>query len=413
MSKHTYRSKKVNEIDWGQLRGKWAGQSLVFAVDVAKEMQYALLTNQGQTESVLLRWNHLEESAALIGELVRFGTPVAVVMEPSGTYGDSLRYQCRQAGFEVYLASAKRVHDAQEVYDGVPSLHDPKSAFLIAKLHLEGLTKPWPELDDKEKEMNALRREYEMHQGQYERCQNRLEAGLSRHWPEVLQLLPLDSVALEQALKCYGSPAQIAAHGEEAADEMRRTGGHFLAEEKIRAVIASAKATLGEPCNGAECRYLAALAGELEHSRMHMRKAQRALESMVEADGKLSEMAQTVGYLTTAILLSLHLDPRHFANPRAFQKALGLNLKEKSSGQHKGQLKLTKRGSSMARKFLYFAALRLIRNDPVVARWYEGKKDPKAKLKAVIAFVRKLALALWHVARGEKFDASRLLSVKA
>lgn len=36
MSKHTYRSKKVNEIDWDQLRGKWAGQSLVFAVDVAK-----------------------------------------------------------------------------------------------------------------------------------------------------------------------------------------------------------------------------------------------------------------------------------------------------------------------------------------------------------------------------------------
>ena len=59
MSKHTYRSKKVNEIDWDQLRGKWAGQSLVFAVDVAKEMQYALLTNQGQTESVLLRWNQL------------------------------------------------------------------------------------------------------------------------------------------------------------------------------------------------------------------------------------------------------------------------------------------------------------------------------------------------------------------
>ncbi len=50
MSKHTYRSKKVDEIDWDQLRGKWAGQSLVFAVDVAKETQYALLANQGQPE---------------------------------------------------------------------------------------------------------------------------------------------------------------------------------------------------------------------------------------------------------------------------------------------------------------------------------------------------------------------------
>ena len=413
MSKHTYRSQKVNEIDWDQLRGKWAGQPLVFAVDVAKETHYALLASPGQTESVLLRWDHLGESAALIGELGRFGAPVAVVMESSGTYGDSLRHLCRQAGFAVHLASAKRVHDAQEVFDGVPSLHDPKSACLIARLHAEGLTKPWPELGDREREMNALRREYEMHQSQYARCQNRLEAALSRHWPEVLPLLALDCVALEQVLKVYGSPARVAADADGAAAELRRAGGHFLAEGKIRAVIASAGATLGEPCTGAEGRYLAALACELEHSRRHMRGARRALESMVAADGKLAEMARTVGRLTTAVLLGLHLDPRHFANPRAFQKALGLNLKEKSSGKHKGQLKLTKRGSSLARKYLYFAALRLIRRNPVVARWYAGKVDPKAKLKAVTALVRKLALGLWHVARGDQFDAGRLVSAGA
>jgi transposase len=120
-------------------------------------------------------------------------------------------------------------------------------------------------------------------------------------------------------------------------------------------------------------------------------------------------MGLTVGMVTTAILIGLHLDPRHFGCARSYLKALGLNLKEKSSGQDHGKLKLTKRGSALARKYLYFAALRLINNDPVISTWYQNKVDPRAKLKTVIALMRKLAKALWHVARGQRFDARKLV----
>ena len=49
-------------------------------------------------------------------------------MEPSGTYGDALRALFVEAGVWVYRISPKRVHDAAEIYDGVPSLHDAKAA---------------------------------------------------------------------------------------------------------------------------------------------------------------------------------------------------------------------------------------------------------------------------------------------
>ncbi|MGH8522516.1 MAG: hypothetical protein ACREU9_14085, partial [Gammaproteobacteria bacterium] len=42
-------------------------------------------------------------------------------------------------------------------------------------------------------------------------------------------------------------------------------------------------------------------------------------------------------------------DPRAYANSGSYCKAFGLNLKERSSGQHKGQIKITKRGSGPAR----------------------------------------------------------------
>ncbi len=105
------------------------------------------------------------------------------------------------------------------------------------------------------------------------------------------------------------------------------------------------------------------------------------------------------------------MDPRKYATARSYQKALGLNLKEKSSGRHVGQLKITKRGSATARKYLYLAALRLIKSHPVVKTWYENKVNPKAKNKTLIAVMRKLAKALWHVSRGERFDAHKLFTI--
>ena len=63
-------------------------------------------------------------------------------MEPSGTYGDVLRHQLKSDDFPVFMVSGKRTHDAREMFDGVPSLHDAKAAAIIARLHADGLSKP-------------------------------------------------------------------------------------------------------------------------------------------------------------------------------------------------------------------------------------------------------------------------------
>ncbi len=410
MKKHTYRSKNVNQLNWPELRGQVGGNTVILAVDVAKALQFALLTTADGTVSQLLKWP-LFETAALIDELKQLGGPVEVVMEATGTYGDALRHQFRQAGFSLYHLHAKQVNDAKEIYDGVASLHDAKSACLIARLHRQGCTRPWLELDEAARELNAARREYEIHQDQYDRNRNRLEAYLSRHWPEVLTIVDLESVTLEQLLIAYGSPQTVAAHADEAARQMKAWGGHFLSEDKINAMIACAETTLGVPCIEAERQYLQALAREMQHSRLEGKAAKQRIEAKVQAMTGLKEMAHTVGKLTTGVLVSAHLDPRQFPTARSFLKALGLNLKEKSSGQYQGRLKLSKRGSATARKVLFLAALRLIQNDPVIAKWYHAKAKPDAKLKTVVALLRKLAKALWYVARGEKFDATRLVTV--
>jgi transposase len=337
------------------------------------------------------------------------------VLEPSGTYGDALIWQLRQAGIALYRVSPKRVHDAAEVYDGVPSLHDAKAAYLIGRLHLEGVSQPWQEPSEERRELKAIQTRLSVCKAREQAACNRLEAHLSRHWPEILCLLPLGSASLSALISAYGDPVSVAADPSGAEALLRRSGRPGLSEEKIQAVLASAQSSLGVAPVGAERALLQWLGSEALAAHQEVRQVEREIEHRLAHDTLLAILAAVIGKVSAAVLLAAAGSPLDYPNAASYLKALGLNLKERSSGKHKGQLKITKRGPSLARFYLYFAALRLIVRDPVVKRWYQLKSNcPGAvKNKIVIALMRKLAKALWYSARGERFDTNKLFNLKA
>ena len=413
MKKRSYRAVKVKAVDWEKLGEAVRGERVVFAIDVAKEKLVGSVF-VASTEEVQLNvsWVHPVESA----ELVRLVTelPAAkleVALEPSGTYGDSLRWLFLRRGVEVYRVSPKRSHDAAEVYDGVPSWHDVKSAGLIARLHVHGASEKWPLRSEGERELAAAVRTMEMYDKQ-EHCNlGRLEAQLARHWPELTTVLALGSATVLELVKEYGTPEGVAREEADARALMRRVGGSLLREEKIGAVVEGAECSIGVPATEGERRAIQELAAEILRCRVAGRGAKALVEALVEGDEAARRMSVVIGKTTAAVVISGVGDPQRFQSAGALEKAMGLNLKERSSGKHQGKLKITKRGPGECRFYLYLAALRLIMNDPVTARWYERKVDRqggKAKNKAVVAVMRKLARALWHVARGARFDTMLL-----
>ena len=78
-------------------------------------------------------------------------------------------------------------------------------------------------------------------------------------------------------------------------------------------------------------------------------------------------------------------------------------------------MKITRRGPGIARRYLYFAALRWLYRDPIIQAWYQRKvaRDGGCKGKAIVAIMRKLAKALWYVAQGVAFDSRKLFNRKA
>jgi transposase len=129
---------------------------------------------------------------------VEHGRCLIVAMEPTGTYGDALRQALERANLPVQRVSPKQASDYAEVFDGVPSQHDGKDAAVIAELAAQGKSWPWPlptpsvleqELAYHVDWMDGKRRQMMQWCG-------RVEALLSRHWPEATRIVKLCSGTL-------------------------------------------------------------------------------------------------------------------------------------------------------------------------------------------------------------------------
>src|SRR5262249_57575355 len=79
-----------------------------------------------------------------------------------------------------------------------------------------------------------------------------------------------------------------------------------------------------------------------------------------------------LGAVTVAGILGHTGDLGKYEHPDQVIKLAGLNLYEKSSGQHRGQLRITKRGRAHLRKILYMAALRVSRKCGSLHHYYSA-----------------------------------------
>ncbi|MBU0500417.1 MAG: transposase [Gammaproteobacteria bacterium] len=417
MNKHRYQAKELQQIDWERLGREVAGQRLVFSVDVAKENFCGAFLVSPQETLVTLKWRHPQQTDALGAYLRALPcSQIEVPLEPSGTYGDSLRGLLRGLGCEIYRVSPKRVHDAAEVYDGVPSLHDAKAAYLIGRLHLEGASQPWREAPAERREQQALIAELDLYQGEHRRNLNRLEALLARHWPELDRVAELNGAGVLRLIAAFGAPQAVREARAEAEVLLHHARRGIANPAQVTAILDSAEASLGLPCTAGERHLLQVLAGELLRTRKAILALQRRIVAQVNQDPVLRRIGQSFGKTTALVLGTTLGSPLDYPDPHAYLKAMGLNLKERSSGQHKGRLKITKRGPGRARHYLFLCAMRFVQKDAVIRAWYRRKVDRDGRLpryNALVAVMRKLGLAIWHVARGAPFDSRKLFDLKS
>ena len=413
MRRRPYGATFVNDVDViGLLQGK-EGLAVTVGVDVGKEHLFAVCRwANGQFERPWKVSNPsgLGDLVALL-ERVRKGRKLVVAMESSGTYGDALRQALGDSGLAVERVSGKAAHDYAEIFDGVASQHDGKDAAVVAELVALGKSTPWSyeASGDWDQELSYWVDWMVAQRQVLATWQGRLEGLLARHWPEATRLLKLSSVTLLKVVGHYGSPQALTADAQ-AGERLGRWGGKFLKKEKITRFLAEAGSSRGVRSGDWERRRLQDFARQALQARQQGQSGERRLRQLADGHEVLQAQGKVVGVPTACLLWVYTGDPRQYHAAAAYRKALGLNLIERSSGQYKGTLHISKRGSSRSRQWLYLATLRLVQKAGVRS-WYEGKKagHPEAAKRVLVALMRKLSMALYHVGvHQQEFDTRRL-----
>ncbi|MBA9042905.1 transposase [Bacillus aryabhattai] len=143
---------------------------------------------------------------------------------------------------------------------------------------------------------------------------------------------------------------------------------------------------------------------------------EKQLEDLVLTLPGIAEMLTVpgVGMVTVIELYSELGDIKNFENPRQILKYAGLNLRESSSGKHKGQTRITKRGRAKLRALLFRTVMPLVRHNrafKALHQYYTTRQEnPLRKKQSLIVLCGKLVRVLHTVGQKQcPFDEERMI----
>jgi transposase len=417
-----YRSVDVQQLSLQNVLERFDEDArVVVGVDVGKRKFLAALCDAQGEPQLIVRFEHPVQTGDfvnLLGGMRAARRVVEVVMEPTGTYGDPLRYQLGQQAISVFRMNNETVHDAAKLYDGAARKLDAKDACVIAweHAHRPHRSARWHELSEDRRSIRALTTQREIFDEPLRRLISQMEPLLARHFPELEKLFDLSRRKTPyRLLETFGSPAAMVKAGIEQVTQCLRKAARRQPEAGlVQALLDAARTTTG----------IAPVANELQLIRLMSTEILRLMAMRDEVDERIEKAGALVqpvqalrpclGAVTAAVVYAYLGAPSEYASAAALEKAAGLNLIERSSGDNDGTRHLSKQGPSIVRKYLFLAAMRLIQTDPVAKAWYQKRASFKAdqKAKALIAVERKLCRALFHVAAGNPFDTSKLFDTR-
>ena len=104
----------------------------------------------------------------------------------------------------------------------------------------------------------------------------------------------------------------------------------------------------------------------------------------------------------------------HYENPRQLIKLAGLTLRENSSGMHKGQKRISKRGRRGLRALLFRVMMPMVRHNEAFKQLHEyyttRQVNPLRKKQSMVVLCGKLLKVLHGITtKHQAFDAQRMM----
>jgi transposase len=405
-------------------------KALIVAIDIGKTIHYGYFRGpDGQDIKPFPFYNFQKSFNDFWKKVINFKqqkqlVEVVIGFESTGPYAEPLLNFLSKKSVRLVQVNPMHTKRLKEMTGNSPNKTDSKDPRVIADVISLGhaLTVIVPEGAAAE-----LRR---LTQARERACKSRTATMNQLHhlifvvFPEFTQVIKkITSKSALYLLKNYPFPEDIVDLGLERFQEVLRkvSKGQFGQTKAATLFEAAARSIgIGEGKQGLllEIKYLVSgIERESEFIDQIEKQMSHYLTQIPYSQSILS--IKGIGKVTVAGLIGEVGDFKQFRRIPEIMKLAGLDLYEISSGKHKGQRHISKRGRAHLRKLLFFVALNTIRINGIMHDKYLTMVNRGVpKVKAIVAISRKLlriifSLACNHTTYKENYDQPKITKIAA
>jgi transposase len=340
---------------------------------------------------------------------------VVVGFESTGPYAEPLTHFLRSKKVNLVQVNASHTKKMKEVYDNSPGKTDKKDPKVIADLVELGRVLRVVVPEGIAAELRRLVHARERCLQNKNSLVNQLYDLVFVIFPEFGQIIKsLQTKTAQHLLHHYATPQQVVKLGVDRLEALMRTlsRGRFK-RDKAQCLFEAAQQTVGIQ------EGQSSIVKEIKNILQAIKQQLGFIDELeVDISENLAKICRSryllsikgIGEITVAVVIGEVADFDNFQTNREMEKFAGLNLFEISSGKHKGQRRISKRGRWLLRKSLYFASLNVVRKDGVFHDKYQtllARGMPRKK--ALVAIARKLLRVMFALVRDHnEFDENYL-----
>ena len=422
MSKHYTANQKIEQVK----------NRLIVAIDVGKRdlhVKYMKADRTVYNKKAFCFRNSIRGLKDLLDHTEEMGKAAGLdecvfAMEPTGHYWLNLAAKLDGMDFLVVTVNQNHTKNAGEIIDGSQKKDDDKDPEGIGLLTALGDYTPYYRPEGVYAE---IRKAYRMLEGCTEettRCTNQLHGYLDKHLPGYESCFGKENgvtSALSLAvLKKAAFPEDILDLGEEGIlgtwKEAGLRGTRCRAEKLIGVIRGNKAYAITDGADTARCE-LGFLIRKLELAMETEAAAEEQVRKTVVMIPGAQHLLKIKGisYRTAAGFFAIVGDlKQRFSNAAQLVKLAGLNIIAQSSGSHRGESRISKRGCPELRTALYRVLTALLENTPAFKplreHFMKRTDNPLKAIQANVALCTKLLRIFYAlVVHDEDFDEKKML----
>ena len=402
-------------------------RTLVIGIDVGSETHFARAFNYRGVEYSKRPFQFSNDEAgfetfkAWIFDIKEKHEKDKVVpgMEPTGHYWFNLGKFLQDNDMKPVLVNPHHVKKSKELDDNSQTKNDRKDPKVIAGLVKEGRYMIPYLPDGVYADLRTASNMRFQLQAELTRIQNRINRWFSIYFPEYRTVYGKpDAISGMMVLKQAPLPEDILTLGVDGINKIWRDAKlRAVGKKRAQTLISAAEHSVGSKEGAISARLeIRMLLEDYESRNARLQEVLTLIEELVKQIPMAEKLLDIkgVGIKTVSGFLAEVGDITRFSNPKELQKLAGLALVENSSGKHKGETTISRRGRKRLRYLLFEVAMSLVGKNAEFARLHSyyitRKQNPLKKMQSLMVIACKVIRVFYAIlTKGVDYNPAKML----